>query len=162
MIGWAALTVQTSSRSPMERHRRLQLVPINERKIFDQWPECSTTRPMPCSTRCFTRSEDLVAYLAVAHVAPRGEHVGLSQDLFGQAVLGLVERGHPHHGPVPQVLGYTRGNRGVHAVWVQLLDRLVPLFVKVLPPHGDADQRARSCSTHLDLSLSDVLDATRP
>ena len=51
----------------------------------------------------------------------------------------------------------------MHAVRVQLLDRLVPLFVKVLPPHGDADHRPRSCLAHLDLSLSyDFLRLTPP
>jgi hypothetical protein len=37
---------------------------------------------------------------------------------------------------------------------VELLDRLVPLFVEVLPPDGHADDRAGSCLAHLDLSSS--------
>ena len=47
---------------------------------------------------------DLVPYLAVAYVAPPREHVSRSQDLLGQPVLGLVEGGYAHNGPLPQVL----------------------------------------------------------
>ena len=47
---------------------------------------------------------DLVCYLTMAHVTPPREHVGRLQDFLAQPVLGLVERGHAHHGPLPQVL----------------------------------------------------------
>ena len=56
VIGCCGFTVQTSSWSCSLRQRRVHVVPISLPKIFDQWPECRTTRPIPESTCLCTRS----------------------------------------------------------------------------------------------------------
>ena len=39
--------------------------------------------------------DDRVGHLVVGDVAPPGQDVGRGENLVGQAVLGLVERGRP-------------------------------------------------------------------
>ena len=55
-IGWAGATVQTSSISASLRQASEQVVPISRLKILEKCPECSTSRPIPPSTRWCTRS----------------------------------------------------------------------------------------------------------
>ncbi len=50
---------------------------------------------------------DLVGHLVVTDVAPPGQDVGVRQDGVAQTVLGLVERRHPDHGPLPKMLPYS-------------------------------------------------------
>src|SRR3712207_8991242 len=56
-IGWPGATTQRRSVSSW-RHFRSQVVPISRLKIFEKWPEWSTIRPIPPSTRSCTRSEE--------------------------------------------------------------------------------------------------------
>ena len=92
-IGCVGSTVQTSSRSCSLRQRSVQVVPISLPKIFDQWPECSTTRPSPQSTCRCTRSTTSSDDLAVRGVPPPDQDVEVVEHLLGQAVLGFVEGG---------------------------------------------------------------------
>ena len=75
-IGWVGFTVQTSSRSCSLRHRRVQVVPISLPKIFDQCPECSTSRPIPDEHVLVDPLDHLVGDLAVGGVSPPDQHVG--------------------------------------------------------------------------------------
>src|SRR5438876_1110908 len=56
-MGWPGQVTQRISRSFFSsRHLRLQVVPMSLRKILEKWPEWRTIRPMPLSTRLWTRS----------------------------------------------------------------------------------------------------------
>src|SRR5690625_2256511 len=84
---------------------------------------------------------DLVGDVAMGHVAPPAEHVGLGEGLLGQRLVDVVEQGDAHLGidavgreQAPQRLR----DHGVHALGVDLLDLRVDLLVPVLTEHGDA------------------------
>ena len=56
-IGWLGSMTQRISCSPSSRHFSMpEFVPQSFWKIFEAWPECKTIRPMPSSTRRYTRS----------------------------------------------------------------------------------------------------------
>ena len=122
-MGCVGLTVQTSSRSCSLRQRSVQVVPISLPKIFDQCPECSTTRPMPGQHVPVHPLDDLVGHLGVGGVPPPDQHVGAGEHLLGEPVLGLVERGRADDRRIAEVLLDALGDRRVHALRVDLRDR---------------------------------------
>ncbi len=78
-----------------------------------------------------------VRNLFVSPMAPPDNDVCLGQPIFRQTVIGLIERGRldVQAGILPKRVG----NRTVHAVWINLRDAWVRLFVTVFVP----DQHAK-------------------
>jgi hypothetical protein len=69
-------------------------------------------------------------------VAPPRQHIGLGQHGFGQAMLGLVERGGAH--VAEAVLAQAVGNGAVQAVGVDSGHLGVGLFVAAFVPYSNA------------------------
>ena len=86
--------------------------------------------------------DDRVVDLVVGGVAPPGEHVGLRQRLFGQAVLWLVERGDANRDVAAQLPTDPIRDRAVHAFGIDALDQFFAPLVDVLVPDGDAERPA--------------------
>ena len=83
--------------------------------------------------------DDLVGDFPVGGVAPPDEHVGGGEDLFGEPVLWLVQRGGRDLGAIAQVLDDALGDCGVHAVGIDRADLLLDLLVAVLAPDENAN-----------------------
>src|SRR5699024_4614788 len=84
---------------------------------------------------------DLVGDLAVGHVPPPGEDVGLREHLLREAVLGVVQEGDAGGDSVPVVGDDAVADRRVHAVGIELAHARVTLLVAVLAPDGHAQGR---------------------
>ena len=65
--------------------------------------------------------DDLVADLVMGRVSPPGQHIGLSQDIFRQAVLRFVKSRRLYREPLPAQM---IGDDLVHAFGVYALDPL--------------------------------------
>ena len=131
-------------------------------KIFDQCPECSTTRPMPDEHVPVHALDDLVGDLVVRRVPPPGEHVGLGQHLLGQPVLRVVEGRRADDAAVAEVLLDALRDGRVHALRVDLRHVLLDLLVAVLAPHRHPHAGRRflmSCETSRHLTAPAVVPA---
>ena len=108
------------------------------RKIFEKWPECRTISPMPSQTRFCTRSTMASLDLAMAHVAPPEQHIGIFQALLGQAMFRHVQRG----GFKGDVRGAVEGlgNGAVNSLRVEFGHQRIGFFVLVLVPDQGADR----------------------
>ena len=97
---------------------------------------------------------DLVADLAVGHVAPPGEHIGLGQHLLGQPMLRFVEGSGAHL--ETGLSGQRLGDHGVHAIRVHLgrLAAFMPLVAELIPD-GNAN-----ALTHLQLLVKKAARST--
>ncbi|MCY1309229.1 hypothetical protein D9M70_593030 [compost metagenome] len=82
---------------------------------------------------------DLVFHVAVGHVPPPGQDVGIGQDLLGKAVLRFVESGGPDTDLGAEVFLDSCLDGAVHAIGIEPGHEFVPLLVAVLAPDGDAD-----------------------
>ena len=111
-IGCDGSTTHSRSRRPSSRHLRSHDVPISRLKIFEKWPECRTIRPMPSSTRAWTRSTIGVRDLVVRHVAPPGQDVGLGEHRVAEAVVRLVQGRGPDLEAVRARAGRPRSRHG--------------------------------------------------
>src|SRR5208283_1394963 len=80
---------------------------------------------------------DFVFHIAVGDVAPPNQDIRSLQHALGQSVLRLLQR----RRLADEVFrrGQPLGYRGVHAIGINLLDRLVLAFVAKLVPNGDVD-----------------------
>src|SRR5215207_8531183 len=77
----------------------------------------------------------LLTHLFVRLVPPPYEHVGVHQEILGQAILWLVERCRAHG----QVGGCDEplGDRAMNPVWIDRSVAFVLSFVPVFIPDGD-------------------------
>ena len=83
---------------------------------------------------------DFVLDLAVGHVAPPVQDVGVVEHLLGQPVLGLVQRGVT--GLKAARLLQRRADGAVQAVGINFLDALVRFLVPKLVPQSSANGHA--------------------
>ena len=102
--------------------------------------------------------DDLVGHLAVRGMPPPDQDVQVVEHLLGETVLGLVQGGGPHPGPLAQVLGDAGGDGGVHALGIDGGHVRFDLLVPVLPPHEDPDAR-RTVAT--DMAFPSVVQVPR-
>ena len=85
----------------------------------------------------FDLGHNIVAHIAMGHMAPPNHHIGVGQHVVGQTVLRLIQRG----GANLQVCIRTQtlSDRLVHPVWVYIGHFFVRLFVSVFVPNGHAN-----------------------
>ena len=144
LIGCDGETFQTSSVSASLRQASEQVVPISLMKILEKWAECSTSRPIPPSTRRWTRSttaSSTPAWVACPHQVSTSV---LSSSVFGEPVLQLILGGGADLDGVAEELGEAGGDGPVHAVGIALGHPgpvAIGVLVEVFAPDGDADRR---------------------
>ena len=108
------------------------------RKIFEKCAAVQDDEAHAAEHALVHVFDDRVVDFLVGHVAPPDHDVGGVEDVIGEAVLRLVERGGADL-EIARALAQVRGDRLVHALRVDLGDDRVVLLVPEFVPDGDAD-----------------------
>ena len=93
---------------------------------------------MPSRTRLLRALDDLIFHIAVRHVTPPDQDVGLIENRLRETMLRLVERGCPHLNI--RRLAQESGDRLVHALRINLRDPGVLLLVAKLAPNRNMNR----------------------
>src|SRR2546423_4634780 len=91
--------------------------------------------------------DDLIRHPVVRSVAPPREHIGGREDLRRKAMLWFVEGGAPNVHRVAQLALDAFGDRGVHAIGVELANRWIASFVNELVPDRDPERTSAQIAT---------------
>src|SRR6266436_3028466 len=79
--------------------------------------------------------DDLVLHFPMCGVPPPNEYVGIFQNVFGQSVLWILQRGCAHVELV--VLSNAIRDGRVHSLWIDFAHKWVLPFMNVFTPDGD-------------------------
>jgi hypothetical protein len=90
----------------------------------------------PCQDAGLDLGDDLIVNLAVSHMAPPDQHIGISQHLIGQPVLRLIQRGGLHI-----VVGLKEvGDGHVDAIGIDIFHHIVDPLMSELIPNRNFDR----------------------
>ena len=132
-MGCPGLTTQMRSLSSASRHFRSHAGAHQPLEDLGEVAGVQHDQPHALQHALLHAVHDLVLHLAVRHMAPPGQHVGVEQHFLGQPMLGLVQRSSLD---VEALLAQRIGDHNMHAVGIDGLHLRVVLFVAKLAPHG--------------------------